>query len=321
MTPTTRPATPGQPIRRRSTWLALAALLLPIATSSATAADSEACHASHRLVITEARIVHEPGDVTGLASALAARLERRLEAGGHQVVRTLPPTRSEGLSPAMDAFARHAAPYFLRLGASDVTTEGRPSRFLLVPDQYQPRAGQLQATLDDGAQGARLATWRFDLEATGGKPFSPDINAHSERFWETQWGRSLDEGVERLATGVLDTIRCRPLVGRVLSTQPRGGITDLRIDLGREDGLRGGDRLMVVEPGVPVDWLGVNLLTRPSTETTAGPVREPQSLGMARITYLGERDSTIRYTGRQAVESGDLVLVRPQPQRLKRLPD
>lgn len=317
MTPTTRPAAPGL----RSIWLALLAPLLPLATTSATAADSETCHANHRLVITEARIVHEPGDVTGLASALAVRLERQLEAAGQQVVRILPPTRSDGLSPAMDAFARHAAPYFLRLGASDVTTEGRPSGFLLIPDHYQPRAGLLHATLDDGAQGARLGTWRLDLEATDGKPFSPSLNAHSERFWDTEWGHSLDEGIERLATRVLETIRCRPLVGRVLSTQPRGGITDLRIDLGRDDGLRGGDRLMVVEPGVPADWLGVNLLTRPSIESTAGPIREPQSLGTARVTYLGERDSTIRYTGHHAVESGDLVLVQPQPQRLKRLSD
>ena len=312
---------PGHPTTRRPTWLAFAALLLPLAATAAPPTGSESCQASHRLVITEARIVHEPGDVTGLAPAIAERLASRLEAAGQQVVDIVPPTRSEGLSPAMDAFARHAAPYFLRLAASDMGTQGRPSAFVLMPDHYQPRAGQLTATLDDGAQGARLGVWRLDLESADGKPYSPEADAHATAFWQSDWGASVDAGVDHLATQVLNTMRCRPLVGRVLSTQARGSLTDLRVDLGRRDGLRGGDRLTVVDPGVPADWLGVNLLTRPVLDTTAGPVREPRALGEARVTYLGERDSTLRYSGRHAVESGDLVQVQPRRDRLERLPN
>lgn len=312
---------PGHPVTRRLTWLALAALLLPIAASAEPETGPGACQANHRLVITEARIVHEPGDVTGLAAALAERLATRLEATGLQVVNIVRPTRSEGLSPAMDAFARHAAPYFLRLAASDMGTQGRPSQFVLLPDQYQPRSGRLSATLDDGAQGARLGDWQIDLDPADGKPFTPEADAHANAFWQSDWGRSVEAGVERLAVEILATLHCRPLVGRVLSTQARGSMIDLHVDLGREDGLRAGDRLTVIDPGVPADWLGVNLLTRPALETTAGPVREPRSLGEARVTYLGQRDSTLRYTGRHAVESGDLVQVKPRRDRLKRLPN
>ncbi|KTG17578.1 hypothetical protein AUR63_07960 [Guyparkeria sp. XI15] len=297
------------------------ATLLPIAASAEPQTGPGACQANHRLVITEARIGHEPGDVTGLPTAIADRLARRLETTGLQVVDIVPPTRSEGLSPAMDAFSRHAAPYFLRLAASDVGTQGRPSAFVLLPDQYQPRAGQLSATLDDGAQGARLGDWQFDLEPADGKPYSPEADAQAGAFWQSDWGEALDAGVERLAVEVLATLHCRPLVGRVLSTQARGSMIDLHVDLGREDGLRAGDRLTVIDPGMPADWLGVNLLTRPTLETTAGPVREPRSQGDARVTYLGQRDSTLRYTGRHAVESGDLVQVKPRRDRLKRLPN
>lgn len=312
---------PGHHATPRLTWLALAALLLPIAASAEPETGPGACQANHRLVITEARIVHEPGDVTGLAGAIAERLARRLERTGLQVVDIVPPTRSKGMSPAMDAFARHSAPYFLRLAASDVGTQGRPSQFVLLPDQYQARSGQLSATLDDGAQGARLGNWQLDLEPADGKPYTPDADAHASAFWQSDWGSAVDAGVERLAVEILATLHCRPLVGRVLSTQARGSMIDLHVDLGREDGLRAGDRLTVIDPGMPADWLGVNLLTRPTLETTAGPVREPRSLGDARVTYLGQRDSTLRYTGRHAVESGDLVQVKPRRDRLKRLPN
>ena len=311
----------GLLVTHRLTGLALVALLLPLAVSADPETGSGDCQANHRLVITQARIPHEPDDVTGLSTAIANRLEDRLESTGIQVVDIIPPTRSEGLSPAMDVFARHAAPYFVRIKASDLATQGRPSQFVLLPDRYESRSGQLSATLDDGAQGARLGSWQFDLEPADGDPFSPSADAHAGTFWESDWGQSLDAGIDRLATDILTTLHCRPLVGRVLSTQTRGSMIDLRVDLGREDGLRAGDRLAVIDPGVPADWLGVNLLTRPALETTAGPVREPRSLGDARVTYLGDRDSTLRYTGRHAVESGDLVQVKPRRDRLKRLPN
>ncbi|MFN2381497.1 MAG: hypothetical protein ABR561_02955 [Guyparkeria sp.] len=272
--------------------------------------QAEECAASHRIVISEAVIGHQPGDVLGLPAAIADRLERRLEQGGHQVVKVIRPTRSTGLEPSLDAFSRHAAPYFVRLAASDLGTEGRPSGILLMPDRYSPRAGRLAATLDDGAQGVRLDTWGLDLSPSGGKPFSPVAAADSARFWESEWGDSLDTAINTLAEKVLDTVECRPLVGRVLSSEGRDGGTDLRIDLGRRDGLSADDRLVVIEPGVPVDSLGVNLLTRPDLDTTAGPIREPMSLGEARVTFLGQNDATVRYQGSQSVERGDLVQVR-----------
>jgi hypothetical protein len=311
----------GHVVKPRLARLALATLLLPFVALAEAETGPGACQANHRLVITEARILHEPGDVTGLAAALADRLARRLETTGLQVVDIVPPTRSDGLSPAMDAFARHTAPYFVRLGASDLTTQGRPSQFVLMPDRYEPRSGQLSARLDDGARGARLGSWQLDLEPADGKPFRPEADAQASAFWQSDWGDSLDTAVERIAVEILATLGCRPLVGRVLSTQARGNMIDLHVDLGREDGLRAGDRLTVIEPGMPADWLGVNLLTRPTLETTAGPVREPRSLGDARVTYLGQRDSTLRYTGPHAVESGDLVQVKPRRDRLKRLPN
>lgn len=304
------------PLPLRLPWLALVALLAPLAVQ---AADDNACPAHHRVVLTEAFIAHEPGDVVGLARAIGTRLADRLEAGDQQVVEILPPTRSRGLEPAMDTFVRHAAPYFLRIEARDLGTDGQSSAFVLLPDRYGDRAGQLRATLFDGARGARLGQWRIDLDAADGAPFSPEASARSERFWQSDWGQSLDNGIERLAGRVLETIRCRPLVGWVLSTQSHGGATDLRVDLGRRDGLRAGDQLLVISPGTPVDSLGVNLLTRPSLETAAGPVREPRSLGKARVVYLGERDSTLRYDGHHAVERGNLVQVQSQPGRLKRL--
>lgn len=303
-----------------SRWAASVILLLSFAATAAAASDP-ACKASHRLVITAAYIGDDPVDVAGLSRAIATRLADRLERDGQRVIEIVRPTRSTGLEPAMDAFSRHAAPYFLRLAASDLAAEGRPSGFVLLPNRYAPRAGELRATLDDGARGARLAEWQIDLSAADGKPFSPKIAAASARFWQSDWGRSMDAAIDTLAGKVLDTIGCRPLVGRVLSTELRDDRWDLRVDLGRRDGLSAGDRLQVIDPGMPTDWLGVNLLTRPDLETTAGPVREPRALGEARVSYLGDHDSTLRYRGGHRVESGDLVQVRPGRDRLERVPD
>ncbi len=307
------PSTPSSSTVTTSASARLAVVLLPSLLAFAGSAPAQdrgdQCQASHRVVIAAAEIGHEPGDVTGLSGAIAERVAKRIEDAGQQVVKIVRPTRSGGLEPSIDAFSRHAAPYFLRLAARDLGTDGRRSGLLLVPDRYSPRAGELSASLDDGARGARLDSWRIDLAEADGKPFSPEVTADSTRFWESDWGRSLDAAVETLADDVIDTVRCRPLVGRVLSTEHRGGGTDLRIDLGRDDGLAADDRLLVIEPGMPADWLGVNLLTRPDLETTVGPVREPRSLGDARVSYLGERDSTLRYGGDHGVESGDLVQV------------
>ncbi|MFW6021597.1 MAG: hypothetical protein ACOCPR_05895 [Guyparkeria sp.] len=289
----------------------LSAMLLGAACATPTVeASDEACASSHRIVISEAQIEHEPGDVIGLPAAIAERLTTRLEKNDLQVVRTVRPTRSNGLEPAMDVFARHGAPYFLRLTAHNLGTEGRASGIMLLPDRYAPRAGELAGTLDDGARGARLDSWKIDLSATKGKPFSPEMAADSARFWDSDWGGSLDAAIETLAEAVHETVACRPLVGRILSTESRGDATDLRVDLGRKDGLSADDRLMVVEPGVPTDWLGVNLLTRPDLDTTAGPIREARNLGEARVTFLGDNDATLRYQGEQSVERGDLVQVQ-----------
>ncbi|TKA88654.1 hypothetical protein FAZ79_09310 [Guyparkeria sp. SB14A] len=319
---TTMPAPTRRPRRALAVLPGLIAAAAIMASAPAQAQQpNEACPASHRIVISEAHVGHEPGDVIGLPGAIAERLAARLEQDGQQVVDVVRPTRSGGLEPAMDAFSRHGAPYFLRLVARDLGTEGRPSGIVLLPDRFAPRAGELSATLDDGARGARLDSWQIDLSAADGKPFSPEVAADSARFWESDWGQSMDAAIDTLAGNVLDTVGCRPLVGRVLSTEGRGGSTDLRIDLGRRDGLSAGDRLQVIDPGMPADWLGVNLLTRPDLETTAGPIREPRALGEARVSYLGERDSTLRYQGGHSVESGDLVQVTPGRDRLERVPD
>ncbi len=298
--------------RRTSQRGLLAALLLPLcltATPLAMASD-ESCTASHRIVVSHALIGHEPADVIGLSQGVAERLSGRLEAAGQQVVKQIQPTRSGGLEPAMDAFSRHAAPWFVRLAADDLGTEGTSSAIVLLPDRYAPRAGRLSATLDNGARATRLDDWQLRVEPADGTPYSPPADVASERFWQSDWGKSLDQGIERLADAILGEIRCRPLIGRVISSEHRDGQADLRIDLGRRDGLVSEDELLVIRPGTPVESLGVNLLTRPDLETSVGPVREPRSLGKARVVYLGEHDSTLRYEGNHDVDRGDLVQVR-----------
>lgn len=290
----------------------LSAILLPAsltATPVAMAGD-ESCTASHRIVVSHALIAQEPPDVIGLSQGIAERLSRRLEAAGQQVVKQIDPTRSEGLEPAMDAFSRHAAPWFVRLSADDLGTEGTSSAIILLPDRYGPRAGRLSATLDNGARATRLDDWQLRIAPSDGAPYSPPADIAAERFWQSDWGKSLDQGIDRLAEAILGEIGCQPLIGRVISSEQRDGLADLRINLGRRDGLASDDDLLVIRPGTPVESLGVNLLTRPDLETSVGPVREPRSLGKARVVYLGEHDSTLRYSGDHAVDGGDLVQVR-----------
>ncbi len=304
---------PGRAARMRQYWRRLlSAILLPACLTGAPVAmaSDESCTANHRIVVSHALIAQDPADVIGLSQGIAERLSRRLEAAGHRVVKQIRPTRSVGLEPAMDAFSRHAAPWFVRLSADDLGTEGTPSAIVLLPDRYAPRAGRLSATLDNGARATRLNDWQLRIAPASGTPYSPPARVAAERFWETEWGASLDQGIDRLADAILGEIGCQPLIGRVISSEQRDGQTDLRIDLGRRDGLASDDALLVIRPGRPVESLGVNLLTRPDLETSVGPVREPRSLGQARVVYLGENDSTLRYSGDHAVDQGDLVQVR-----------
>lgn len=297
--------------QHRLRWL-LSAVLLPgcLTANPMAMASDEPCTASHRIVVSHALIAQEPPDVIGLSQGIAERLSDRLEAAGEQVVKQIAPTRSGGLEPAMDAFSRHAAPWFVRLSADDLGTEGTPSGFVLLPDRYAPRAGRLSATLDNGARATRLDDWQLRIAPASGTPYSPPADVAAERFWESGWGKSLDQGIDQLADAILGEIGCQPLIGRVISSEQHDGQTDLRIDLGRSDGLASDDELLVIRPGTPVESLGVNLLTRPDLETSVGPVREPRSLGQARVVYLGEHDSTLRYSGDHAVSRGDLVQVR-----------
>jgi len=79
------------------------------------------------------------------------------------------------------------------------------------------------------------------------------VDVAANEFWNQPFGAALMTGLEDLAAGVREQLRCEPTRGRVVWQQDN----QLQFNLGRQHGVNVGDKLKVVHPSNFVDAEGI----------------------------------------------------------------
>ncbi|MEZ9596524.1 flagellar assembly protein FlgT [Shewanella sp. 10N.261.52.F9] len=83
-------------------------------------------------------------------------------------------------------------------------------------------------------QYTQAAEWEFKRQRT--------VNSNSATFWGSEYGEAIDQVLSQVSIDIDDSLNCRPLLGQIVSRQGDRII----INLGREHGIRVGDKLQLV---------------------------------------------------------------------------
>jgi len=90
-----------------------------------------------------------------------------------------------------------------------------------------------------------IEAWTYDRNEA--------VDVAANEFWDKPFGAALMTGIEDLAAGVRDQLRCKPTRGRVVWQQDN----QIQFNLGEQHGVRVGDQLKVVHPSNFVDNEGL----------------------------------------------------------------
>ncbi len=208
------------------------------------------------VMLTRVALPAPPPDVLHLGAALADRVAEHLRATGSFRVLLTDPTTSHSLEPAVDAFARRGAPYYIRLSGRDFGVSGQTSAFALMGPSIHPRGGSLTLNIGAGMTAEPVLNAKLSAAPSAGELFNPPIDARGAAFWQSPYGQALDSLAEQTASKIADTLRCTPLIGSVVAVD---GDT-LTINRGSEDGLRFSDTARILARSDPLNGLGQAML-------------------------------------------------------------
>ncbi|TDP40319.1 flagellar assembly T-like protein [Idiomarina aquatica] len=90
-----------------------------------------------------------------------------------------------------------------------------------------------------------IEAWTYDRNEA--------VDVAANEFWDKPFGAALMTGIEDLAAGVRDQLRCKPTRGRIVWQQDN----QIQFNLGEQHGVRVGDQLKVVHPSNFVDNEGL----------------------------------------------------------------
>ncbi|MDR8524499.1 flagellar assembly protein FlgT [Shewanella fidelis] len=131
--------------------------------------------------------------------------------------------------------------YILLPEIIDISTEPFTSTLGLW-DNDPLRTFQIRVSLFHAISGEKIwsqqysetAEWEFKRQQT--------VNSNSELFWQSEYGEAIDRVLTQVSHDIDDNLNCRPLLGQIVSRQGKRII----INLGRDHGLRVGDKLQLV---------------------------------------------------------------------------
>lgn len=90
-----------------------------------------------------------------------------------------------------------------------------------------------------------VESWNYQRNET--------VDVAASEFWDRPFGAALMTGIEDLAAGVGDQLRCKPTRGRVVWQQDN----QVQFNLGSHHGVRVGDQLKIIHPSNFVDNEGI----------------------------------------------------------------
>lgn len=110
---------------------------------------------------------------------------------------------------------------------------------------------------------------------------SQKVDVAAKPFWDRPFGAALMRGVEDLAAGLREQLRCKPVRGRVVWQQNN----EIQFNLGRQHGVQKGDRLKIVHPSSYVDSEGIY---RQKFEVSSFEVEVTQVNQTSAVAELGD---------------------------------
>ncbi|MCL1139664.1 flagellar assembly protein FlgT [Shewanella pneumatophori] len=131
--------------------------------------------------------------------------------------------------------------YILLPEIIDISTEPFTSTLGLWDNDPQ-RTFQIRVSLFHAVSGEKIWSQQYQDEAEWEFKRQQTVNSNSEMFWRSEYGEAIDRVLTQVSHDIDDNLNCRPLLGQVVSRQGDRII----INLGREHGIRVGDKLQIV---------------------------------------------------------------------------
>ena len=222
----------------------------------------------------------------------------------HQVARKVGLAQMRGANneQQMAGFARRVgnetdAQYVMAGVFEDISGEQRGRNFTFWSPARQNRNLGLTLYLFDGTSGELLTRASIRDQAPWNFNYHEEVDTHSQRFWQSDYGQSLEQAMRDLVYGMDEKLACEEPRGRVIQV-----IGDLiTVNLGAKHGVSAGQTLHIYHRGNFTDAQGV--------------YREQWVLSpyQLEIQQVERSSATARVTGEQPggnIQRNDRVVVR-----------
>lgn len=196
----------------------------------------------------------------------------------------------------------------LKLGLGSDVREGESKQILNVPGARFTQLGVKTTPTDrrfdvevfvyDGISGAMLARQMYAGQASGEVLQREGTEFGSPRFFATDYGRMVQEQLQKVGQLLDEAVACLPMTARVVRVEGR----QVYFDAGAEVGIRPGDRLQVYR--LQPDTLPLQSVAAPQGSTLGMPEKRT---GKLKVTAVQPLFSTGTVEG--VVAPGDYVRI------------
>lgn len=205
------------------------------------------------------------GQVWDLGKVAASRLTRAISSNSDRIFVTHTLSRNAGLRNALQqlnleqlgAMAREVGAandsQYVVFGVFDDLSVQEIERGWGYLDSDYRRNYALTLYLMNASSGELLTRARVNDVEEWTYPRNASVDVAANAFWQQPFGASLMTGIQDLAAGIRDQLRCKPTRGRVVWQQDNR----VQFNLGEQHGVKVGDKLKIVHPSNFVDDEGI----------------------------------------------------------------
>lgn len=206
------------------------------------------------LATTHYPIIHreqaQDGQLHALGEILATRLQRHFRHVADNVtLKYIAPYSAQWNQPSVvnqaPVLARQSKSQYVLAGLVTDISVARPAHSSLAfwKDGSANRHFGFSLRLLDGMNGGLLLEKEYTLDAVWEFDRFADIDVASARFWQSHYGKAIDDTLENMVRDITDAVACQPLTGRVLQVAGQR----VEVSLGRDHGLQVGDELYLYQ--------------------------------------------------------------------------
>ncbi|NVK57614.1 MAG: flagella assembly protein FlgT [Alteromonadaceae bacterium] len=202
----------------------------------------------------------QDGQIQELGRLLSGQLKREFDRSAqHAVISSIEPYtvhwQSRQVRNQATALATQTKTQFVLTGVIEDLSVHRPNNSALAfwQSNTATRSFRLRIELIDGINGAPLLQKSYETESEWDFDRYAQIDASSNQFWRSAYGKALQQQLQQLQSDVDETLACVPATGHVISISAGN---ELNVSLGRQHGLQPGDSLSVYQVQEVTDYRG-----------------------------------------------------------------